>query len=279
MSNSLRFGFIAAVVAGLSVGVAAAKPIELEYKIPKKAPVVAPTLPERLAGSPVRLEVTDGREGDPLVVGSSREKGKDLYTWESGKPVVPAIAAFVTTILRGWSVTVDPQAPQTLTVRLEQYWCNEKSETFGSRYQADVKLGVALAAADGATWTREVTETSKRDGVDGRASICNEMLSLALRGAMGQALGSAPADAAAAPPPVEPAVAAPVAVVAAPPVPVDPAVLFEDLKRLQAGDSGEDLLLTYAKQHQASRPLTVDEILAWKGAGLPDAVIKAAMGQ
>jgi hypothetical protein len=38
----------------------------------------------------------------------------------------------------------------------------------------------------------------------------------------------------------------------------------------------DDVLVAYVEGRKITRPLNVDEILRWKGAGLPDAAIKAA---
>jgi hypothetical protein len=43
-----------------------------------------------------------------------------------------------------------------------------------------------------------------------------------------------------------------------------------------AGGVTEDVLVAYIEQRKLTRPLTVDEILSWKDAGIPDAAIKAA---
>ena len=68
----------------------------------------------------------------------------------------------------------------------------------------------------------------------------------------------------------------PVPPVAAPPILIEPDALLSDLTRLLAGGVTEDVLVAYIEQRKLSRPLSVDEILQWKNAGIPDAAIKAA---
>jgi hypothetical protein len=46
---------------------------------------------------------------------------------------------------------------------------------------------------------------------------------------------------------------------------------------MKSGGVADDVLAAYVKQRRLARPLTVDEILAWKNAGIPDAVIKLAV--
>jgi hypothetical protein len=57
---------------------------------------------------------------------------------------------------------------------------------------------------------------------------------------------------------------------------IEPEALFADLVRLKSGDVADDVLVAYVEQRKLSRPLSVDEILQWKSAGIPDAAIKAA---
>jgi hypothetical protein len=102
--------------------------------------------------------------------------------------------------------------------------------------------------------------------------MCNEALSFALRRALSQALSSVKLDTEA--PAVEPP--STLAAVVSPPMTVDPEALFADLTRLLAGGVTQDVLVSYIEQRKLSRPLTVDEILQWKNAGIPDAAIKAA---
>ena len=262
MTTLGRFGLLVGASLLASIAAAATKPITLAYKLPKKTPEVKPALLEALSAGPFRVDVVDARGGsDPAIVGSQTEKGEELYAWRATQPVAPAVAGFAREVLRGWSLQVEAEAGTTLNLKLLRYWVDEKSMTFGSKYVAEVKLEVSLANGGVVAWTREATGTSKRDGVDARPAICNEGLSLALRDALVQALGSAPAE-----------------VVVAPAAAAIPAglPLFDALVRLKMAGASDDAIVTYVREHKPPRPLTVDEILAWKNAGLPDAAIKAA---
>jgi len=255
---------------------AISKPIDLAYKLPKKTPAVAPTLAEQLTAGPVRLELTDARGADDgAIIGAQTEKGADVYLWRAQQPVIPAVRGFVEHVLKGWSVNVAPAADAGLAIKLTRYYVTEKSQMFGSSYRAEVRLSAAFVDGAGTVlWTREAGGSSERDGADARAGTCNELLSLALRDALVEAVGSAPVASSA---PVAAPAAAPPA--APPPTVVDPAALLADLTRLKAGGVEDDVLVAYVKQRTLSRPLNVDEILAWKNAGLPDAAIKAAVSE
>jgi hypothetical protein len=76
--------------------------------------------------------------------------------------------------------------------------------------------------------------------------------------------------------PVASTAGAPAPVPVAPETSIEPAALLADLTRLLAGGVTQDVLVSYIEQRKLTRPLTVDEILQWKNAGIPDAAIKAA---
>jgi hypothetical protein len=273
--NITRSGVVfAAAMAVASATPALSKPITLAYKLPAKSAVVRPALAEALAAGPVRLEVADARGADDAaVVGAQRAKGADVYLWRAQQPVIPAVQGFIEQVLKGWSVGVAPTADNALAIKLTRYYVAEKSEMFGSSYRAEVGLTAALVdRAGNVLWTREAAGSSERDGPDARAATCNELLSLALRDALAEALGAATVPAA-----VPAAAATPVPAPA--PIVVDPAALLADLTRLAAGGVEDDVLVAYVKQRKLSRPLSVDEILAWKNAGIPDAAIKAAVAE
>ncbi len=257
--------FVVAAILFASAAGAASKPITLELNLPKKSakPAVAPpTMAPLFTAGPISLVVEDTRGAeDPAVVGGQRIKGVDVYTWNTKQQVAPAVEAMVTQVLQGWAVRVAPDAEYKLRLALMKYYVNERSDTFGSTYLGEVRFMVSLTdRADSVLWTGEAIGESKRPGVDARASMCNEALSYALSRALAQGLASVNLE-----------TAAPAA-----PAAIEPAALLADLTRLLAGGVTEDVLVAYIEQRKLTRPLTVDEILSWKDAGIPDAAIKAA---
>jgi len=271
MKTFLRTGMAIGTIVAFTLAAAATRPIKLALKLPSKSPAMSPALPEALTAGPVRLDLSDARDADdPAVVGEQTERGEEVYLWRAQQAVAPAVAGFVGKLLDGWSVRAAPDGELGLTIKLERYWVAETSEMFGSAYAAEVRLSVSLVDhAGGVVWTHEGSGTAKDRGADARASTCNELLSLALREALAQALSSAPSEttAAAAPPP-EPEVVR---------VVVAPDRLLGDLVRLKDGGVADDVLVAFVQQRKLTRPLSVDEILAWKNAGIPDAAIKAAV--
>ena len=251
---------------------AASKPVTLELKLPKKSekPAVAPpTLAPLFTAGPVSLSVVDARgTEDPAIVGGQRIKGAEVYTWRSEQPVAPVVEAQVSQVLQDWSVRVAPDADLKLRLALMKYYVNERSDTFGSTYLGEVRFMVSLTdRTDSVLWTGEASGESKRQGVDARAAMCNEALSYALSRALAQGLAAVT---------LETVAPAAVPVVAAPDTVIEPETLLADLTRLLAGGVAPDVLVAYVEQRKLTRPLTVDEILRWKNAGIPDAAIKAA---
>jgi hypothetical protein len=265
---------VATALFASAAAAAPAKPITLALRLPKKPVVAAPQLAPLLAAGPLALVLVDARGVEfPELVGAQRTKGTDVYVWRSTQPIAPAVAAMASQILAGWSVRTVPDADLTLNLSMMKYDVNERSDTFGSTYIAEVRLMVSLTdRAQGVLWTGEATGQSKEPGVDARSAMCNSVLSKALRSALAQALSSMTLDTA---PPSVPAPAE-AAQVVAPPIAIEPEALLADLTRLLAGGVTQDVLVAYIEQRKLTRPLSVDEILQWKNAGIPDAAIRAA---
>ncbi len=266
--TNIRAHAVLVVAAALfaSAAGAASKPVTLELKLPKKSEkqaVAPPTMAPLFTAGPISLSVEDGRGAeDPAIVGGQRIEGVDVYTWRSARPVAPAVELQVSQLLRGWSVRVAPDADFKLRLALMKYYVNERSDTFGSTYFGEVRFTVSLTdRADRVLWTGEASGESKRPGIDARASMCNEALSYALSRAVAQGLAAVKLETEA---PVAPETA------------IEPEALLADLTRLLAGGVTQDVLVAYVEQRKLTRPLTVDEILSWKNAGIPDAAIKVA---
>jgi hypothetical protein len=275
---SLGYRITAAVVAIVfaSAGPAAAtasKSIKLELKLPPKPPFPRPEIAAPLTAGPIMLTVSDARGlDDAAVVGGQRVQGEDVYLWRATGPVEPAVREQATTILHAWSVRVAPEADFGLKLRLATYHVDEQSEKFGSTYLADVGFHVSLVDKTGKErWSGEAAGSAKRSGVDGRASMGNEALSMALRDALAKTMTSASAGAFASNAKSPPTPAPPGS--PSRPIVIEPDALLADLERLAAGGVTDDVLVAYVEQRRLARPLSVDDILRWKNSGIPDAAI------
>ena len=248
----------------------ASRPITLKLNLPAKPAFPRPEMTALLTAGPLTLEVTDARSGvDLTVVGAQREKGNDVYLWQTAQPVGSAVQAMAAQVLAGWSVRVASEAELGLKLELTSYYVTEKSEMFGSTYVPEVRMKVTLAdRAGGRLWAGEASGTAKSPGVDARASMCNEALSVALRAALGNALSQVTLETA------KPTVGHPAAGVVA--GTIEGATLFAELQRMKGEGATDEALVAYVEAHRPLSALTVDEILSWKNAGIPDAAIKAA---
>src|SRR5262245_19231895 len=188
--------FVAAMLCATAAIAAPSKPVTLALKLPKKPVEPPPALASLLTTTPMSLDVVDARGVEfPEIVGGQRIKGQDIYFWRAVQPVAPAVAELATQVLSGWSVRVAPNADLSLKLALMRYFVNERSDTFGSTYIAEVRFMVSLTdRSGGVLWTGEASGDTKRSGVDARASMCNEALSIALREALAQALTSVKLD-------------------------------------------------------------------------------------
>ena len=261
---------LAAILIATAAG-AASKPVTLALKLAKKPIEPAPAMAPQLAAGPLAVTLVDARVADdPAIVGAQRTKGQDVYFWRAVQPVAATVEVMANELLNAWSIRVAPDAELNLKLALMRYYVTERSDTFGSTYIGDVRLMVSLTdRSDTVLWSGEASGESKRPGVDARAGMCNEALSYALRRALAQALTSVKLETS-----VSGQAAAPVLV--APPTSMTPEALFTDLTKLLAAGMTQDVLVSYIEQRKLTRPLTVDEIIQWKNAGLPDAAIKAA---
>lgn len=61
--------------------------------------------------------------------------------------------------------------------------------------------------------------------------------------------------------------------------PVSPADLLADLVKLKKQGFTTDLLIDYVNGKTLTKPLSADDLVKWKSAGMPEEVIKAALGR
>jgi hypothetical protein len=61
------------------------------------------------------------------------------------------------------------------------------------------------------------------------------------------------------------------------PQPISPGALLHDLTGLMNQGFGPELLIHYVNQQVLSAPLSAQDLVEWKKAGLPESVIQAAL--
>lgn len=283
-----RAAIFAAVLLAAAAAAAAVptRTLELEPKLERKRPLPAIALATALAGRPWTVEVEDARgAADPEVVGAQKDGSTTVYEWRAAEAVGPAVATMLRAVLGGSAAAGSAGGGDVVRVSLTKFQIDEISQTFGSSYQAEVGMRVAIESGGARVWAGSVSGAARRSGPDGRASICNRVLTQALAHALADVPVPFPAEAEmvrpappASPAPPPPA-AAPAPPRGPPPPPgtTPPDKLFADLRRLKAAGLSDETLMSYVKEHPTSTPLSADDVLRWKAAGFSEAVIRAAL--
>ncbi|HEX6850196.1 MAG TPA: hypothetical protein VF139_02230 [Candidatus Polarisedimenticolaceae bacterium] len=252
--------------------------VPLAYAPPKDAPAVA--APAGLA--PFSLAIADDRGAAPALGTKTRDKDVTTVTTETDLAAFAAEA--LAGALRAQGATIESGAPHRLEGRLLRA---DVEESWG--YTARVRVAFTLKDAGGARWEKTITGLDKRGSLYPSGEEYSSILSAAAHdlaakllaeeaflGALGAAT-SKPAPVA-----VEaPAAAAPVVVaVPAPSAPADglktPEAMFAELQRLSKVLDPPTVAAWVSKQ-RLTRALTVDEIVAWRGAGIPNEAVRAAI--
>jgi hypothetical protein len=181
-----------------------------------------------------------------------------------------------------------------LTVRLTRFWVDESVKTVGSTYSAEVNALFRLAEGGRLVYEGVAAGTARRYGKSENEENLSEVLSNALKEAYAKGLSDPGLQNAwtAAPRP-EPR--GPYAAPEPRPEPrpreageaggggaskgVSPAALLADLKELQRQGFTADLLVDYVDQRTLTSEMTAGDLAAWRDAGVPDEVIKAALAR
>lgn len=260
--------------------------VPLAYAPPKDAP--AAVAPAGLA--PFSLAIADDRGGTPPLGTKTRDKDVTTVTTETDLAAFAAEA--LAGALRASGATVESGAAFRLEGRLLRA---DVEESWG--YAARVRVAFTLKDAGGTRWEKTVAGLDKRGSLYPTGEQYSAILSAAAHDLAAKllaeeaflaALGAAPSKPA--PVAVE-APAAVVPVVVAPPAPApapvlvpappsdglkSPEAMFEELQRL-AKVLDPPTVATWVSKQRLTRALTVDEIVAWRQAGIPNEAVRAAI--
>lgn len=239
--------------------------------------VLAPGMADR----PVRLSMVDGRAGnDPKVIGEISDHDDKVFPVYASNDV----AAWATEVLKknaaDWGIKVAPDAPLSLSGKLTHLRLVASTKALGSTYTVEIQVAFTLSDARGRTlWEGAAKGEATRYGHARSAENANEVLSDAIKeayanifndpGLQGAWLGKsrpvASASAPAAAAPAEP--------------PVSPETLLADLVKLKKQGFTTDVLVDYVNGKTLTKALSADDLVKWKNAGMPQEVIKAALGK
>ncbi|MBP7678348.1 MAG: hypothetical protein KBB14_18740 [Thermoanaerobaculia bacterium] len=206
------------------------------------------------APAPGSEEIGHIRVGNPPV---------RLYARQS---VVSFLQGAATTQFKDWGHPLADNAGVRVEADVRRFFVDESY-----LYKAEIAIGYVVRDPDGSVlWSAEIDSDAKVFGVARKAPNYREALSDAFRKNLALLVarpGFRAACASRKNPKSETAGAK-----------VTPAEAKDAVLRLIKEGLGEDLLVAYVRQARISPAFSADDILQWKGAGIPPSVITAALG-
>ena len=229
-----------------------------------------------MSDRPVNPSIAEGRAGnDPAVVGDSTDDDDRVWPVRASNDVIAWANEVLKKNAADWGIKTTTDAPLTLTGKLTRFRVVESNKAVGSTYNAEAQVTFTLQDAQGRTlWEGAASGDATRYGKSRSQENTNEVLSDAMKEAYANLFNDAglqnawigkakPAAASAAAAPSTP--------------PITPSELLADLVKLKKQGFTTDLLVDYVNQKTLSATLSADDLVAWKKAGMPDEVIKAAL--
>lgn len=249
----------------------------LQYTPQESVGTSSAVLAPGIADRPVRLSIEDGRAGsDPTVIGEISDHDDKVFPVHASNNVASWAGEVLQKNAADWGVKTLPNAPLSLTGKLTQFRLIASTKALGSTYNADIQVNFALKDAQGRTlWEGASVGDATRYGHSYSAENANEVLSDALKEAYADAFNNPGLQSAWTSGKGRPSATAPAPAAAEPAV--TPAALLADLVKLKKQGLTPDLLVDYVNQKTLSKALSADDLVAWKNAGMPQEVIKAAL--
>ncbi len=249
-----------------------ARSIELKFVPQETLSSSSPTLGEGVISRPVRLMFEDKRPAsEVLFVGQGTDDGDRAFPWQPTSPAFEFTKDVFVRTAQSWGVRFNDKADLTLMVRLNRFFVDEKDQAVGSNYSADVRLTYELTARDSKIMNSGAASGSaRRYGRSRSADNCNEVLSDAMKEAYANLYGQ---------PGLQDAWSGKKAEPEEKVQPKPPRVLLSEVVGLKREGFTTEMIIRYINQQVLSTPLSAQDMLDWKEAGLPESVIEAAMNR
>ena len=253
----------------------------LQYTPQESVGTSSAVLAPGMADRPVRLSMADGRAGtDPTVIGEISDHDDKVFPIHASNDV----AAWASEVLRknaaDWGIKVAPDAPLSLAGKLTQLRLNASTKALGSTYTVEVQAAFTLSDSKGHTlWEGAAQGDATRYGHARSPENANEVLSDAIKEAYANAINDPGLQSAWLGKSKPVAASAPAAAATPAEPPVSPADLLADLVKLKKQGFTTDLLVDYVNGKTLTKALSADDLVKWKNAGMPQEVIKAALGR
>ncbi len=283
-ANSRQVGLLLALslLIALRAGARESGPLTmaLQYTPQESVGSSSAVLAPGMADRPVWISMADGRAGsDPTVIGEISDHDDKVFPIHASNDVAAWAGGVLHKNVADWGIKVAPDAPLSLAGKLTQVHLNASTKALGSTYTVEIQVAFTLSDAKGRTlWEGASKGDATRYGHARSAENANEVLSDAIKEAYANAINDPGLQSAwlGKSKPVA-ASSAPAAAPAEPPV--SPADLLADLVKLKKQGFTTDLLVDYVNGKTLTKPLSADDLVKWKSAGMPQEVIKAALGR
>lgn len=257
--------------------------VKLRYAPQESVGTNSPTLEAGISDRPVRLEMAEGRTvADLAVIGESTDDDDRVWPVRATNDPIAWAKEVLAKNAGDWGIRVDDGAPLTLAGKLTRFRVIESNKALGSTYNAEAQFSFQLRDRKGSVlWEGTGAGDATRYGRDRSEDNVNEVFSDATQEAFAAALAETKLQEAWL------GKSGPIAAPATQAVSSErksgdvltPEAMLDELVRLKKKGFDADLLVGFVDQKGLSRSLTSDDLLAWKNAGMPDAVIKAALAK
>ena len=191
---------VALVAVACTVGVAAQATlvVPLTFVPQGDAEASAVVLPPALVALPIDLRLTDGRElADLRLLGTGTDDDDRPFPIHSSVDVPPFVDQAIGTLTAARRIVRASSASRRLQLRLVRFHVDERNQAVGSTYNAEVQFTSVMTDASGATLAEGAAAgTANRYGRARSGANCAEVLSDALRDAVGTLLMDARVQAA-----------------------------------------------------------------------------------
>jgi uncharacterized lipoprotein YajG len=243
----------------------------------------APALPSTALARTLTVEVADERAiSDRSIVGEGTDDDDTRFPVKADNDVAELAREVIPKLASGWGMRTAPRAERTLVVTVVKWFATEANQAVGSMYTTEVVLRGELRDATGRTLWRAVgSGDTRRYGKKQSSANYNETFSDAAQEALADLLSDGDLHVALEKGTPGPVVAAGIADAVsersnAPVVADAPMTLLYEVKELLKKSFSEKFLLDFVRGKTYQRPMTTDDLIAWKDAGIPERVIQAA---
>lgn len=229
-----------------------------------------PTLGEDIASRPIDLTFEDKRPpSETALVGEGTDDDDHLFPWRSTTPIPEFAKEVFVRTAQGWGVQIQQGADLMLAVRLTRFFVSEKDQAVGSNYTADVRVAFELKGHDGALLSSGVASgDARRYGRKRSADNCNEVLSDATKEAYANLFDQ---------PGLQAAWSGKEVRSSTKPQAKSARALLLEVTGLKNQGFSSELLIRFINQQVLVAPLSAQDLVEWKEAGLPESVIQAAL--